>query len=40
MGVSDYLDIVVCGTIAILVTLLMPKGVWGEIARRWELYLT
>jgi hypothetical protein len=31
---------VVFGTIAILVMVLMPKGVWGEIARRWELYPT
>jgi branched-chain amino acid transport system permease protein len=30
---------VVLGTIAILVMLLMPKGVWGEIARRWEIRL-
>jgi branched-chain amino acid transport system permease protein len=29
----------VLGTIAILIMLFMPKGVWGEIERRWGIRL-
>jgi branched-chain amino acid transport system permease protein len=33
------LYLVVLGTLAILIMLFMPKGVWGEVARRWQLQL-
>lgn len=33
------LYLVVLGAIAILVMLFMPKGVWGEISRRWGIRL-
>jgi branched-chain amino acid transport system permease protein len=33
------LYLVVLGTIAILIMLFMPKGVWGEIGRRWGISL-
>jgi branched-chain amino acid transport system permease protein len=33
------LYLVVLGTLAILIMLFMPKGVWGEVARRWQLRL-
>jgi len=34
---SPYL--IVLGTLAILVMLFMPRGVWGEVARRWQVQL-
>lgn len=33
------LYLVVLGTVAILIVLFMPKGIWGEISRRWEIRL-
>jgi branched-chain amino acid transport system permease protein len=33
------LYLVVLGTLAILIMLFMPKGVWGAAARRWQLQL-
>jgi branched-chain amino acid transport system permease protein len=33
------LYLVVLGTLAILIMLFMPRGVWGEVARRWQLQL-
>ncbi|WP_338698184.1 branched-chain amino acid ABC transporter permease [Bradyrhizobium sp. 26S5] len=33
------LYLVVLGTLAILIMLFMPRGVWGEAARRWQLQL-
>jgi branched-chain amino acid transport system permease protein len=33
------LYLVVLGTLAILVMLFMPRGIWGEVARRWQLQL-
>lgn len=33
------LYLIVLGSIAILIMLFMPKGVWGEIARRWGIRL-
>lgn len=33
------LYLVVLGTIAILVMLFIPKGVWGEVSRRWGIRL-
>ena len=44
-GLINYLAqygslyLIVLGTIAILVMLFMPKGVWGEIAGRWGIRL-
>jgi len=29
----------VLGTLAILIMLFMPNGVWGAAARRWQLQL-
>jgi branched-chain amino acid transport system permease protein len=33
------LYLVVLGTFAIFVMLFLPKGVWGEIAWRWDIRL-
>lgn len=33
------LYLVVLGTLAILIMLFMPKGLWGEVTRRWRLRL-
>jgi branched-chain amino acid transport system permease protein len=33
------LYLVVLGTLAILIMLFMPRGVWGAAARRWQLQL-
>lgn len=33
------LYLIVLGAIAILIMLFMPKGVWGEVSRRWEIRL-
>jgi branched-chain amino acid transport system permease protein len=33
------LYLVALGTLAILTMLFMPKGMWGEVARRWQLQL-
>ena len=33
------LYLVVLGTLAILIMLFMPNGVWGAAARRWQLQL-
>jgi len=33
------LYLVVLGIIAILIMLFMPRGIWGEAARRWNIRL-